>query len=166
MKTNTHTTSSEITSGDFDQPLTARLSASLNFWKEDRNLDDYIDRSKLIQHGPEMLLRKMLKLRATESSNEVKVTVSGLSTLLAVNIKTIRLWLKKLVDAGFIIPQVNVWDFRCNFPKKKYKFPATFPGFDPGAIMLQPTTPEQSKGKIIAQLEAEIKQHSTLKKAA
>jgi hypothetical protein len=111
------------------KPVTSRLRKSKNFWKLDRSLDDYIDRTKLIKSGPKSLLRKLLNLRSNEDSNEVKVTVNGLSKLLSVNVKTVRDWLKRLENAGFIYYQGQDLDPHRNYPKKKYAFPLTFPGF-------------------------------------
>src|SRR5687768_8547005 len=112
------------------KPLTSRLRKSKNFWKLDRSLDDYIDRTDQIKCGPKRLLKKLLLLRSWEDANEVKVTVNGLSKLMNVNVKTIRSWLKTLESAEFIYSQGNAWDKGCNYPKKKYIFPVTFPGFD------------------------------------
>lgn len=129
------------------KPLTARLRKSKNFWKEDRMLDDFIDRTKLIKIGPKTLLRKLLKLRSREDSNDVKVTVSGLSKLLAVDPKTIRRGLKALEQAGFIIPQQNIWDDHYNYAKKRYTFPLTFPGFDLSTVFIRRGAKMRHKAK-------------------
>jgi hypothetical protein len=119
------------------KPVTSRLRKSKNFWKEDRCLDDYIDRNKSLKSGEKLLLKKLIKLRTNEDSNVVKVTKSGLSKLLDVNIKTIRDWLRKLIRKGFLIDDGDVWDPHCNFPKHKYSFPVTFPGFDSATVFIQ-----------------------------
>jgi hypothetical protein len=119
------------------KPVTSRLRKSKNFWKLDRSLDDYIDRTKLVRPGPKSLLRKMLNLRSNEDSNEVKVTVNGLSKFLSVNVKTIRDWLKRLENAGFICYQGQDLDPHRNYPKKIYIFPVTFPGFDASTVFIQ-----------------------------
>src|SRR3982750_4472124 len=84
------------------RPLTARLARSKNFHKDDRMLDDYLDRTKLLNNGEKGTIRKLLKLRTREDGNTGKLTISGLRILLGVDIKTVRRCLKGLVEKGFI----------------------------------------------------------------
>ena len=139
------------------KPLTSRLRKSKNFWKLDRSLDDYIDRTDLIKCGPKRLLRKLLFLRPSEDSNEVKVTANGLSKLMNVNVKTIRSWLKALEKAEFIYFQGNAWDKGCNYPKKKYIFPVTFPGFDLATVFIQKGAKAKYKKRMADPVKAKAK---------
>ncbi len=144
------------------RPLTSRLRKSKNFWKVDRMLDDYIDRTSLLKSGPKRLLKKLLVLRSQEDDNQVKVTVSGLSVLLDVNVKTIRLWLKNLLDAEFLYPQGEIWDPHCNYPKKLFVFPVTFPGFDAAAVFIR----KGARAKFKARLSAPNQVKAKLRKVA
>ena len=148
------------------KPVTSRLAKSKNFWKLDRSLDDYIDRTSLIKSGPKRLLRKLLLLRGREDANEVKVTVSGLRTLLSVNIKTIRVWLKSLEQAGFIYYQGEVWDAHCNYPKKKYVFPVTFPGFDSATVFIQKGAKAKYKQRMADPVKAKVKRKKVARLSA
>lgn len=143
------------------KPLTSRLRKSKNFWKVDRSMDDYIDRTDLIKCGPKRLLRKLLLLRPREDANEIKVTANGLSKLMNVNVKTIRSWLKSLEKAGFIYPQGNAWDKGCNYPKKKYIFPTTFPGFDLASVFVQKGAKAKYKKRMADPVKAKAKQRKT-----
>src|SRR3954462_12185942 len=100
------------------KPLTARLRLSKNFHKEDRMLDDYLDRTKLLNNGEKRTIRKILKLRGREDANTVKITYSGLSKLLGVDIKTVRRCVKGLVTKGFIIYEKDV-----KVPEVSYVYP-------------------------------------------
>jgi hypothetical protein len=137
--------------------VTARLAKTKNFWKVDRELDDYIDRTKLIKCGPKRLLKKLLTLRRREDSNEVQITVAGLSKLMAVNIKTIRTWFKSLEEAGFVFFQGNAWDPHRNYPKKKYAFPDTFPGFDSATVFIQKGAKAKYKRRMADPVKAKAK---------
>jgi len=117
--------------------LTARLRLSKNFHKEDRSLDDYLDRTKLLNNGEKRTIRKMLKLRKREDDNTVKITYAGLTKLLGVDIKTVRRCVKSLVQKGFIIFEGDIQDPGCYYPKKLYSFPVTFPGFDLKTVFIK-----------------------------
>src|SRR5688572_14194396 len=130
------------------KPLTSRLRKSKNFWKEDRSLDDYIDRNEQLKAGEKLLLKKLLKLRTNEDSNEVIVTKSGLAKLLNVNIKTIRDWINKLIQKGFLFDQGEVWNPHINYPRHKYSFPDTFPGFDSATVFIRRGAKAKYKAKL------------------
>jgi hypothetical protein len=116
--------------------LTQRLPRSKNFWKEDRMLDDYIDRTTLLRANEKRTLKKLLKLRKREDGNVVKTTIAGLTVLLALNIKTMRRCLIGLEEKGFIKFQGEIWDKHCNYPKRLYAIADTFPGFDNSTIFI------------------------------
>lgn len=117
--------------------LTSRLQKSKNFWKTDRNRDDYLEQNKLLNGSEKRLLRKLLNLRKKDDDNEVKVTVAGLSKLLAVAENTARAALRGLWAKGFLIYQRDVVEDGCNFPRKVFAFPETFPGFDAKQVFIR-----------------------------
>ena len=51
------------------KPLTQRLFRTKNFYKEDRNLDHYLDQTRLLNNGEKRTLKKLLKLRQRENGN-------------------------------------------------------------------------------------------------
>jgi hypothetical protein len=79
-----------------------------------------------------------------------------------VNVKTIRSWLKSLEKAEFIYSQGNAWDRGCNYPKKKYIFPVTFPGFDSATVFIQ----KGAKAKYKKRMADPVKSKAKVKKAA
>lgn len=114
--------------------LTSRLRKSKNFHKHDRNLDDYIDRNPCLRSTDKLVLKKLLNLRGRDDSNQVKTTHSGLGKLLDLDRRTIATSLRKLVAEGFLIYEKDAFEPGCNYQKKFYRFPDTFPGFNPSQV--------------------------------
>ncbi len=116
-------------------------------------LDDFIDRTDTLRTGEKLLIKKLLKLRSREDDNCVLITVSGLSRLLGVNVKTIRTWLKHLEQTGFIIYKGIHAVANLNFTLKKYEFPVSFPGFDLAAVFIKRGAKARYKKKSVKALK-------------
>src|SRR5512139_339541 len=81
----------------------ARLAKTINYWKVDCDLDDYIMRSRLIKCSDKRILQKLLIMSQEQKTDHIQVTVAELARRMALCKATVLRSLRKLVEKGFLV---------------------------------------------------------------
>ena len=104
------------------------MNNTINLTLPSITLDEYVDSTPLLKANDKRVLQKLLKFQP-EESGLLKITYIGMGRMLDLDRRTIATCLQKLVRKKFLVYHNKVLKPPCNYRRRVYSLPETFPGF-------------------------------------